>query len=176
MLLMTGQTVSQIGSVMGSFGFLLLTFAVTGSPSQSGLASAAFVLGMVLALLHAGALADRRDRKKVMVASSAIGALPYASVVVAYDAGVLTFAHLVVVALAEGVVTAFFRPSEQAALPRLVEQRGPGGELGSRQPRVAAASRRWWVPPWPACSSASAEPSRSSPTRSRSSSPAYASR
>lgn len=140
MLLMTGQTISQIGSVMGSFAFLLLTFAVTGSPSQSGVVSAAFVFGVVLALLPAGAVADRRDRKKVMIASSAIGALLYVSVVVAYSAGVLTLAQLVVVALAEGVVTALFRPAEQAALPQLVEQRDLGTALAANSGRTSLAS------------------------------------
>jgi len=81
--LLTGQTISSIGSAMSSFVFTLLGFAITGSPVQAGLIGTAYALGATLAALPAGALADRWSRRRILIGYSFLGAVLFGSVAVA---------------------------------------------------------------------------------------------
>lgn len=101
--------------------FTLLAVTLTGSPVQAGLVGAAHALGATLASLPAGALVDRWNRKRILVACAATGAVMYTSVVAALALGRLTIWHLAVVALTTGVSRAFFLPAQNAALRAIVQ-------------------------------------------------------
>jgi len=120
MVLWTSQTVSAVGSSMSFFVFPLVGLALTGSLVEAAFAGTAFTLGSVLSKLPAGVLVDRWDRRNVLFASSLAGAVLYGSLALAMIAGVLTIEHLVLVALASGVVNSFFLPAETASLRRVV--------------------------------------------------------
>src|SRR5690606_20255204 len=77
---------------------------------------AAHTLGIALLLLPAGVLADRHDRRRVLLLSSAAGLALTASLVVAGLLGALTLTHLVVVALGTGAVTGLYMPTELSAV------------------------------------------------------------
>jgi MFS family permease len=119
-VLWTGETVSQLGSSMSFFVFPLIGYAVTGSTGLAALTGAAYSLGAVASRLPAGALVDRFDRKRVLVASNLLGTLLYGSVALSAVAGVLTLAQLMVVAGLTGIVSSFFRPAETAAIKSVV--------------------------------------------------------
>src|SRR4051794_9783097 len=102
-VLWVGQTISDLGSRVSTFVYPLLGFALTGSAVWAASVEAAYLLGMVGALLPAGVLADRFDRRRVMRVSSALGVVLYASLVVAGALGALTIGHLIAVALLTGV-------------------------------------------------------------------------
>jgi MFS family permease len=119
-VLWTGETVSQLGSSMSFFVFPLIGYAITGSTGLAALTGATFSLGAVASRLPAGALVDRFDRKRVLVGSNLLGAVLYASVALEAVAGVLTLAHLIVVAGLTGIVSSFFRPAETAAIRSVV--------------------------------------------------------
>ena len=78
------------------FVFPLVTYAVTGSALLAGVAGGLDLLGMAIALLPGGLLADRAHRRRVMRAASGAGVLLYASLVVAGVLGALTVPHLFV--------------------------------------------------------------------------------
>lgn len=120
MLLWTGQTVSTVGSSMSFFVFPVVGLALTGSTTHAALAGAAYSLGSVGMRLPAGALVDRWDRRRVMIATEVIGGLANASLAVAAVLHVLTLTHLVLAALLTGVVACFFAPAETAALKTIV--------------------------------------------------------
>ena len=120
--LWTGEAVSQLGSSVSMFAFPLVGYALTGSAVLAGLPVAAFLLGMVAALLPAGVIVDRTDRKRLMLAASGSGVLVYGSVGVAAGLGVLTIGHLIVAALLTGVAAGVFGPAETSAVRSVVTQ------------------------------------------------------
>jgi MFS family permease len=120
--LWTGEAISQLGSSVSMFAYPLVGYALTGSAVLAGLPMAAFLLGMVSALLPAGVIVDRTDRKKLMLAASGSGVLVYGSVGVAAGLGVLTIGHLIAAALLTGVAAGVFGPAETSAVRSVVAQ------------------------------------------------------
>src|SRR6478735_4464688 len=72
-VLWTGATISELGSRMSMFVFPLLAFQLTGSAFVAALAESAHLLGLAVALLPAGVLADRFDRRWLMRLASGSG-------------------------------------------------------------------------------------------------------
>lgn len=134
-VLWVGGTVSDLGSWMSMFVFPLLAYALTGSPVMAALAETFHLLGMAAALLPAGMLADRVDRRRLMRISSGCGVLLYASLVVAVLTSVLTMPHLFVVALLTGVGAALFGPAEISAIRSIVDSEELPTALSQQQAR-----------------------------------------
>lgn len=120
MLLWSGQTVSSIGSGVSDLAFPLLILALTHSPAQAGIAGGLRTLAYVLFSLPAGALADRWDRKRMMLVCDAGRAVVLGSIPLAGALGHLTFLQLCVCAFVEGTLFTFFNLAEVAALPQVV--------------------------------------------------------
>jgi MFS family permease len=139
-ILWAGETVSELGSSMSLFVFPLVAYAVTQSVLSASLAEAAYAGGRVVFLLPAGAWVDRMNRKTVMLASSGSGVVLYGSLAVAGAAWHLTLVHLLVVALATGVASAFFRPAETAAVHQIVASEDLPTALSQNQARQAIAA------------------------------------
>jgi predicted MFS family arabinose efflux permease len=133
--LLTGQTISSIGSAMSSFVFTLLGLAITGSPVQAGLVGTAYALGATLAALPAGALADRWSRRKILIGYSVLGAVLFGSVAVAGWLNHLTLPHLMVVSLLNGVGFSLFMPAEAGALRQIVDPDDIGTALAAAHGR-----------------------------------------
>jgi MFS family permease len=119
-ILWVGETVSELGSTMSMFVFPLLGYHLTGSTATAVLLETLLLAGEIAMMLPAGVLADRYDRKALMLGSSATGALLYASLVVAGARGDLTVLHLAVAALLTGVTRGVFAPAQMAAIRRVV--------------------------------------------------------
>ncbi len=116
----SGQLFSVVGTRIGGVGKPLLVLAVTGSPAAAGVAAFAFSLPAVLAMLPAGAVLDRANRKSVMVACDVARGLAASSIVLAIWGGWLTLGQILVVAVVGGVAYPFFAVGERAAVPQLV--------------------------------------------------------
>ncbi|HEY6295459.1 MAG TPA: MFS transporter [Streptosporangiaceae bacterium] len=119
-LLWSGQAVSLLGSQMSRIAYPLLVLAMTGSPAKAGIAGFAAMLGYLLFPLPAGALADRHDRKQIMISCDAIRLAAVGSIAVAFWASDLTYAQILLAGFAEGSATIFFNLAERSALPLLV--------------------------------------------------------
>jgi MFS family permease len=125
LLLWSGETVSQVGTMISHLALPLLAATVLGAtPWEMGLLVAAERAGFLLVGLPAGALMDRLPRRPVMIAADLVRFALFASIPVAWWLGVLTFAQLVAVALLGGVATVFFDVGYQSVLPAVV---GRGG-------------------------------------------------
>jgi MFS family permease len=138
-VLWIGQTVSELGSRVSMFVFPLLGYALTGSALVAALAEALHLLGLVGALLPAGVLADRLDRRRMMRAASAAGLVLYASLVAAGLTGVLTAPHLLAVALLTGACAGAFAPAEIAAVRTVVDDEELPTALSQQQARQHVA-------------------------------------
>ncbi|SDF92074.1 MFS transporter [Klenkia brasiliensis] len=119
-VLWVGETISALGSRMSLFVFPLLTYGLTGSAVQAAAVEAAYLVGTVAALLPAGVLADRLHRRRLMLGSSATGAVSYSSLAVAGATGHLTVGHLAVVAGVVGVAAGVFGPAQLSAVRSVV--------------------------------------------------------
>ena len=139
MLLWSGQVVSTIGIRVSSLGYPLLVLAMTASPARAGLVGFAQTLPYLLCYLPAGALVDRWNRKRVMLASDAGRALALGGVAVALALDVLTLPMILAAAFAEGVLFVFFQLSEGAALPHVVTRDQLPTALAQNQAREQGA-------------------------------------
>src|SRR5579859_3335686 len=83
MLLWGGQALSELGSQSSTVAYPLLVLALTGSASKAGIVGLAKWLPLAVFALPAGALADRLDRKRLMVTTDAIRLAGAASIVAA---------------------------------------------------------------------------------------------
>lgn len=135
-----GQTVSEIGSRMTLFVFPLITYLLTDSALLAAASEAVHLLGLAGALLPAGVLADRFDRRRIMRTASAVGVLAYGSLAVAGIAGSLTIPHLLVVAFLTGVCVGAFMPTEVSAIRSVVTADELPTALAQNQARLHVAS------------------------------------
>ncbi|GAB2452864.1 hypothetical protein GCM10007967_03700 [Xylanimonas ulmi] len=131
LLLMSGRTAQLVGAGVGAFAVPLLAFEVTGSVARAGLVAGIGQVGALLAALPAGVVADRVDRRRLILGAAVAGALLWASVAVAGAAGRLTGAHLAAVLFGSALVTALEGPAESGAIRAVVD--------GEQLPRALAA-------------------------------------
>lgn len=139
MILWTSQVVSTVGTRVTSIAYPLLVLALTGSPAQAGLVVFAQTLPYLLVSLPAGALVDRWDRKRLMIACEAGRAAALGSVALALAVDRATVTQLVVVAFVEGTLFIFFDLAEGAALPQLVAADQLPAAQAQNQARVQGA-------------------------------------
>jgi predicted MFS family arabinose efflux permease len=120
MLLWSGQTVSELGSQMSLVAYPLLVLAVTGSPAKAGVVGLAKSLPIMLLALPAGALADRLNRKWLMVTCDGFRALALITLSVALATDNTPYALIVTVAFIDGCGMVISYVSERGALGQLV--------------------------------------------------------
>ena len=138
--LWVGEAVSQLGTTASLFVFPLVGYALTGSALLAGLPVAAHSLGIALALLPAGVVADQFDRRRVLLTASAVGFLLSGSLAVAGLAGSITLTHLVVVALGTGAVAGVYMPTEMSAVRSVVTREELPTAISQNQARHHLAS------------------------------------
>jgi predicted MFS family arabinose efflux permease len=139
MVLWTSQVVSTVGTRISGIAYPLLVLAITGSPAQAGIVAFAQTLPFLVLFLPAGALVDRWDRRRVMLACEAGRAIALGSVGLTTLLGTVTVMQLVVVAIVEGSLFVFFDLCEGAALPRIVAAEQLPAAMAQNQARTQGA-------------------------------------
>ncbi|MEU5090002.1 MFS transporter [Streptomyces sp. NPDC021356] len=114
------RAASGLGSAVTAVALPVLTFQETRSPLMVSLVAAAGTLPYVVFGLIAGAVADRTDRRRLMIATDWLNAACLASVPLAAALGVLTGGHLVAVALASAALGLFFDAGVYGFVPDIV--------------------------------------------------------
>lgn len=116
----TSRVVSYAGGTITYVAAPILVYALTGSALLTGVTAATEGLPYLLFGLLAGALADRVDRRRLMVWCDVVNAAVLASVPVAAALGRLTAAHVILVGLVSMTVFVFFDAANFGAVPTLV--------------------------------------------------------
>ena len=120
--LYVAQAVSDLGDGMTFLALFLLVLDQTASTAALALMSILVALPPVTIGLFAGAIADRSDRRRIMVVSDTLRA----GVVLALVPAALAGAVPLVFALAatQAVIGTFFAPARTALVPRVVPEAG----------------------------------------------------
>lgn len=118
-----GMAVSIFGTWMQTVGASWLVYRLTGSAFLLGLVAAAQQLPMLFLAPIAGVLADRVDRRKLLIVTQVLTLLQAATLTGLTFAGVVTPTHVVLVSLALGFINAVETPTRQAFLLEMVDSK-----------------------------------------------------
>jgi MFS family permease len=125
-LLWTGQAVSMLGDTAFLVALGWRTFTLTGSARSLAYVLTLQGVGLLLTVLLGGALADRYDRRRMMLASD-LARFGLVAVLTLIDGtGHLSIGILIGLAFAEGLATGFFTPALGGLVPLVVEKPGLG--------------------------------------------------
>ncbi len=102
----------------------VLVFDISRSPFLTSLSAAGTVLPYLVFGLVAGAVADRVNRRTVILCAQALAAIALASIPAAQSLGVLTAWHAIGVSICIGTCFVWFDAAAFGALPALVGRRG----------------------------------------------------
>lgn len=116
------QAISDVGDGMTYLALFLLVLDQTGSTAALALMSILVALPPVTIGLFAGALADRSDRRRIMVVSDSLRAVVVLGLVPAALAGAVPVVFLL--AAIQAVIGTFFSPARTALVPRVVPEEG----------------------------------------------------
>ena len=119
-LLLTGQTVSSFGNSISNVAVPFQLIALGASPLQLGITVAIETATSVAFLLLGGAIADRWQRRTLILASDALGGAVVETVALLSASGALRIEHLYVAAVALGAADAFLSPAYSAIIAELV--------------------------------------------------------
>ncbi|WKD32117.1 MFS transporter [Streptomyces xanthophaeus] len=139
LLLWAGAGASFLGSRVSLIAYPLLVVWLTGSARDAGLVGAAANLPYLIAQLPAGALVDRWDRRKLMIACDAGRILAIGTVAAAVFLDRVYIPHLVVVAFLESTLTIAYRLAERAAVRHVVAPAQLPAALAQNEARERAA-------------------------------------
>lgn len=108
------------GMQMQGVGRGYLVYDITSSPIILGLVNTGFAVPMLLLTLFGGVVADRFQKKRIIQLCQGFGAFIAVLIGVAITTGVITWVHVFLSSLVNGVVFAFIVPSRTALIPSLV--------------------------------------------------------
>jgi MFS family permease len=130
-LFLLARAVSWAGSAVTLVALPVLLYQRTGSPALAGLLTTLEAVPYLLLGLPAGALVDRWDQRRTLVATSWLSAITMASIPVATLLGVLTTPQLLIVAVLTSSTFVFFDAAGFGVVPALVGRDGVAGATGT---------------------------------------------
>ena len=126
-LLFAGQAISRLGDGLHEVALLWLVLGLTGSAFITGTVLAVQLLPTLFFGLVAGALVDRWDRRRTMIAADAARVVLVLLIPLLNSLGALTLWSLYVISFFLATFGQLFRPALMASLPNVV----PGEALMS---------------------------------------------
>jgi MFS family permease len=118
----SGQSLANMGSWMQSIAQDWLTFELTHSSTAVGVTMALQFLPMLLLGLHAGAVADRLSKRRILLITQSLNATATLALAVITISGGVRVADVYVFALLSGMIFAFDGPARQAFVTEVVPE------------------------------------------------------
>ena len=122
-VLWSTQSLSQLGSAMTSFALALWLYGETGSALQTALLSVCSYAPYVVMSVFAGALSDRWDKKKTMLACDSLAALSTIAVLVLLKGGWLAPWHMYLLNALSGLMNTVQQPASDVAMTLITPPR-----------------------------------------------------
>ena len=119
-LLWTGQGISALGSQLSQVAYPLLVLGLGDSAAAAGAVGCARWVPVVALALPAGLLADRLDRRRLLIAASCAGAAAMLIVPIGLAIGFLPVWLIAAVALVDGSVFVLNNTGERGLVRRVV--------------------------------------------------------
>ncbi len=119
-LLWTGMAISMVGDGVYVVAIAWQVYELSNRPSALAFVGVAWSLPQVLLMLLSGALADRFDRRKLMIAGDVIRCAAIAIIGALSITGRLTVPLVVGLVVVYGIGQAIFQPSFSAIVPTIV--------------------------------------------------------
>jgi MFS family permease len=141
-LLLVGQTVSSFGNFFFYVALPFQLLALGASPVELGIAVTILSASTLVFLLLGGAVADRVSRRRLILASDAVGGGATAMIALLAWAGALRVEHLYAASALLGAAFAFLFPAYSAIIaelvpPDLLTQGNAARSLGGSLARTA---------------------------------------
>lgn len=119
-MLWIGQLLSDTGSTAALIAYPLLILAITHSPALAGVVGTVRLVVQLVIGLPGGALADRLDRRRVMIVCDSARAAVLALLVVLVLLHLVSWPLVMIISVIDGGGSVLFDPSANAALPAIV--------------------------------------------------------
>jgi len=119
-LFWTGMVVSLVGMWVQSTAQSFLVWELTRSPLATSLTTLFFSLPSTVLALFGGVVADRVDRRRLLLVTQAIFMLQSAVLAALTFTDLIRVWHIYLLALLNGTVMAFDAPTRQSLIPSLV--------------------------------------------------------
>ena len=136
-LLWAGMTISALGDGIYTVALAWQVYDISNTPTALSLVGVAWFLPQIAAVLLAGVIADRVDRRWLMIAADIMRAVAIGVMGVLSVAGQLELWHVWVLVALYGIGNSFFYPAYTALVPQVL----PKDQL------VQAAALRQFVRP-----------------------------
>ena len=121
-LLWVTQSMSQLGSTMTGFALTLWLYEKTGSALSTAMLTICTYLPYVLMSIFAGAITDRFDKKKTMLACDTFAAACTVLVLVLYRTDLLCVWHLYAINGVSGLMNTVQQPASEVAYTLVVRK------------------------------------------------------
>ena len=117
---MSGELISMLGTWMQQMALGWVLTALTTSAFVLGMVNFASGLPMLALTLWGGVIADRFDKRLILIATQIVQALLAATIGWLIATNQITVLHIVIAGFCLGVSTAFEMPAASALVPELV--------------------------------------------------------
>lgn len=122
MLLWLGELISQIGGGLTSFGLGVYVFQLTGSAGKMAIVTLIGFLPTLLLSVPAGALADKYDRRILMMMGDGFSAIGIIYILVNMILGRLTFIRICVGVLISSVFSSLLEPAYRSTISDMLTE------------------------------------------------------
>ncbi|MFJ6383461.1 MFS transporter [Kitasatospora sp. NPDC092039] len=139
-LLYGGESASALGTAASVIALPVVALRSGGDIRQAGLAGTALSVGVLLARLPAGVLADRCERRALLLLCNAVGALVLAALALSSSGGAPPLWAVLVAALLLGAVGSTLAPVENVVVRSVVRPEQLPRAVGLLQSRTAVAA------------------------------------
>lgn len=119
-LFWTGSLISNIGSWMQMIGRGWLILSLTNSPFRLGMVAFARAVPTILCSLPAGVLADRIDRRRLLLVTQALAGILALLLAVLTSLGIIRVWEIVLIACCTSLTMAVDNPARQVTVPDMV--------------------------------------------------------
>ncbi len=142
-LLFAGRLTSNSGRTMRVFARAIWVFEATGSPLRMGIAVSALSWPMLFMPLIGGVVADRVDRKRLLLWTEGLLVILWAVVALIISLGVFQWWYFIITAVTSGTIQSFGRAGHQAMIGSVVDEQRLGNAVAldtvsMTWPRIAA--------------------------------------
>ncbi|TQS46629.1 MFS transporter [Cryptosporangium phraense] len=139
-LLWTGTTLTQLGGSGSIFVYPLLALALTGSPVFAGWVVCAGMVPATILYLPAGVLADRLDRRTLLIVSAGVRGVAALTLPLTLGTGHGWAWLLPLVAFVDGTCSTVYATTEASFVPRLVPPDALSGAIARNEARFHLAT------------------------------------